>query len=97
MLGDVCDAPPEALRNGGVVSAAVLRPLGDWDWRGEFRDVRMPVLIIHGEQDPIPAASAAEWEAAFPEAELVIVEPSGHFPHVEKPAAFRRAVDAFLR
>ena len=97
MLGDVCDAPPEALRNGALVSAAVLRPLGDWDWRAEFRAVHVPVLIIHGEQDPIPATSATEWAAAFPEAELVIVERAGHFPYVEQPAAYKRAVETFLR
>lgn len=97
MLGDVCAAPPEALRNGAVVSAAVLRPFGDWDWRADFREIHVPVLIIHGEKDPIPAASAAEWKAAFPEAELVIVEGAGHFPHVEQPAAFKAAVKAFLR
>src|SRR5262245_61738432 len=33
MRGDVCDAPPEALRNGSLVSASALQPLGDWDWR----------------------------------------------------------------
>ena len=46
---------------------------------------------------PIPVASAGEWRAAFPKAELVIVEGAGHFPHVEQPAAFERAVEAFLR
>src|SRR5262249_11626850 len=65
MRGDVCDAPPEALRNSALVNAAALQPLGDWDWRQEFREVRLPVLIIHGEKDPIPVASAAEWQAAF--------------------------------
>lgn len=96
MRGDVCDAPPEAIRNTGVVSASVLRPLGDWDWRDEFRQVRVPVLIIHGDKDPIPVASAAEWQAAFSDATLVIVQGAGHFPYVERPEAFLGPVEAFL-
>jgi proline iminopeptidase len=97
MRGDVCDAPPEAIRNGGLVYASVLGPMGDWDWRADFGDVRVPVLIIHGDKDPIPAVSAAEWEAAFPEARLVLVEGSGHFPYLEQADAFLRHVEEFLR
>ena len=83
MRGDVCDAPPSALRNSSLVGAATLGPLGDWDWREDFRGIHVPVLVIHGEEDPIPAASASEWRAAFPEAELVLVEESGHFPPID--------------
>jgi len=97
MRGDVCNAPPEAIRNTGLVGASVLGPFGDWDWRDEFRQIRVPVVIIHGEKDPIPAASAAEWQAAFPEATLVVVEGAGHFPYVEQPEPFLRHVKAFLR
>jgi proline iminopeptidase len=97
MRGDVCDAPPAAIRNGDLVGAAVLGPLGDWDWRDEFRRVAIPVLIIHGEKDPIPAASAEEWQAAFPSATLVLLKDAGHFPYVEQPEAFLRAIKRFLR
>ena len=97
MRGDVCNAPSDALRNAAIVSEAVLQPLGDWDWRAEFREVEVPVLIIHGNDDPIPAASAAEWQAAFPNAELFMVPAAGHFPHVEQPVTFQKAVEAFLR
>lgn len=97
MRGDVCNAPPEAIRNSGLVSASVLGPFGDWDWRDQFAQLRVPVLIIHGDKDPIPAASAAEWQAAFSESTLVLVESAGHFPYVERPEAFLRPVEAFLR
>lgn len=97
MRGDVCADPPDAIANGGVVGASVLGPMGDWDWRGDFRGIRVPVLVIHGDRDPIPAESATEWQAAFPDATLVLVEGAGHFPYVERPEAFLRAVEEFLR
>jgi proline iminopeptidase len=97
MRGDVCSDPPEAIRNSGLVGRSVLGPFGDWDWREDFRDLRMPVLVIHGDKDPIPPASAAEWPAAFPDASLVLIANAGHFPHVEQPDAFLRAVEDFLQ
>jgi proline iminopeptidase len=97
MRGDACNAPPAALRNFSTANLAVMRSLGNWDWRAELNNIHVPVLIIHGDRDPNPVASAEEWKAAFPRAQLVIVEGSGHYPHVEQPSAFKGAVDAFLR
>lgn len=94
--GDVCDAPPEAIANTGVVSRAALAP-GQWDWREDFHGTTVPVLIVHGDKDPIPLASAYEWEKAFPRATLVPIAGAGHFPQVEQPAALVRAIDAFVR
>jgi proline iminopeptidase len=87
MRGDVCNDPPVAISNIGVVSRAALGPLGDWDWRDRFRNVNVPVLIVHGAKDPIPIESAAEWQKAFPQATLVPIDDAGHFPQVEQPVA----------
>lgn len=96
MRGDVCDDPPAAIANTGVVSRGALGPLGDWDWRDRFHAVKVPVLVVHGAQDPIPIASAEEWQKALPQATLVPIDGAGHFPQVEQPDAFRTALDAFL-
>ena len=97
MRGDVCNDPPDAIRNAGRVGNSVLGPMGDWDWREEFKELRMPVLILHGTNDPIPAVSATEWQGAFPNATLHLIARSGHFPHVEQPEEFVRRVNEFLR
>jgi pimeloyl-ACP methyl ester carboxylesterase len=95
--GDVCSDPPESIRNAGRVGASVLGPMGDWDWREDFHALRMPVLILHGSNDPIPAVSATEWKAAFPNSTLHILAGAGHFPQVEQGAEFVRLVNEFLR
>ena len=96
MKGDVCSDPPEAMRNAGRVSNSALGPMGDWDWRQEFRDMRLPVLIIHGSNDPVPPESAREWQAAFPNSTLHFIAQSGHFPQVDQPEEFLRRVNEFL-
>ena len=95
MRGDVCDAPPEAIANTGVVSSAALGSNG-WDWREEFHGTDVPVLIVHGDKDPIPLASAGEWAKAFPRATLLPIAGAGHFPFVEQPQALLRAIQPFV-
>lgn len=95
MKGDVCNDPPAALRNQALVWVSVLGAI-DWDWRESFHEVDVPVLIIHGAKSPMPLASAYEWERAFPNTELVMIEGAGHFPHVDQPAAFVQAIETFV-
>jgi pimeloyl-ACP methyl ester carboxylesterase len=95
MRGDVCDAPPEAIANGGVVSSAALGSNG-WDWREDFHGTDVPVLIVHGDKDPIPLASAYEWQKAFPRATLLPVAGAGHFAFIEQPQAVLRAIQPFV-
>lgn len=56
-----------------------------------------PVLLLAGEYDVgLPPKRAAEYAALFPAAELVVQPGSGHFPWLDDPAWFVRAVAAFL-
>jgi pimeloyl-ACP methyl ester carboxylesterase len=54
------------------------------------------VLILHGDKDPIPLASAYEWEKAFPRATLVPVAGAGHFSFIEQPQALLRTIQTFV-
>jgi proline iminopeptidase len=95
--GDFCVSSTEALRNAGLaVGRHTMASLGDFDWRDSLNRVSSPVLVLHGNQDPIPVSAAKEWAAAFPNARLLLLEGVGHFPYVEAPEAFFPAVDAFL-
>jgi proline iminopeptidase len=97
MRGDFCAAPEQALRNMWAVSDRTMDSLGDFDWRGDFGELEIPVLVLAGAADAIPVENFHEWQAAFPDARLVLLEEAAHFPHVEQPAAFFHAVAEFLR
>lgn len=97
MQGDFCNAPDSALRNRSVVDSLTMESMGEWDWRDDFAEVRVPVLVITGSKDINPKASAREWEAAFPNARLVLLEGAGHYPQVEQSEQFFRTVRDFLR
>ena len=68
----------------------------EWDWRRAAGTFLVPTLILHGQHDPLPLEGSREWAAALPQAELVVFDSSGHWPHIEEPQKARRVVDAFL-
>lgn len=97
MRGDRCAASAEAMRNARIVNALNWASIGDWDWREEFRNVHVPVLVVHGASDPMPLASSREWAEAFPNGRIVVLDRAGHYPHLERPEDLRRLIQEFLR
>ena len=96
--GDFCAGTQEALANKvQSVDRVTGASLGEWDWRPALGAITAPALVIHGTADFIPPESAREWAAALPNARLLILDGSGHFPYLELPGRFFEAADAFLR
>jgi pimeloyl-ACP methyl ester carboxylesterase len=54
------------------------------DYRRAIATLDLPVLLVHGRQDPAVApVHAAEVAAGLPRAALRWVDACGHFPHLE--------------
>lgn len=56
----------------------------------------MPVLIIHGDHDPIPLCTAENTHKSIPHSKLVVIKNCGHFPYVETPDVFFKELEEFL-
>ncbi|MEO8030837.1 MAG: alpha/beta fold hydrolase [Gemmatimonadota bacterium] len=69
--------------------------LGDFDIRPELRRLSLPALVVHGDDDPIPAATARETAECL-HAEFHLIPDCGHVPQVEAPDQLVAAVDPFL-
>jgi len=82
----------------GRVQQSVWDSLGDYNLLkpGALDTVRIPALVVHGRQDPIPLASS-EAAASALGARLVPIDGAGHVPYVEQPAALFAAIREFLR
>ncbi len=65
------------------------------DVLGDLRGVRVPTLVVHGREDPIPLASSEAVAAAL-DAALLVLDDCGHVPYVEAPAPLFSAIRAFL-
>lgn len=68
-----------------------------YDATARLREVRAPTLVLHGRHDLVPLAQAETLKAGIPDAELVVFERSGHYPHVEEPDAFLGVVRSWLQ
>jgi pimeloyl-ACP methyl ester carboxylesterase len=97
MRGAFCGAPGDRLRTRAARRDAFLRSQQGRDWPPLLERIRVPVLIIHGEQDAIPAESARELARALPDGRVLILPATDHLPWLDQPQRFFSAADAFFR
>ena len=58
----------------------------------------VPMLLLHGREDmTFPAQLAVRAAAALPSAEACVLAGAGHMAHVDQPADWLSALEAFLR
>jgi pimeloyl-ACP methyl ester carboxylesterase len=70
----------------------------DWDYTESARRITVPVLIVHGTEDPnAPVEGGRAWAALFQRGRMVEIEGAGHAPWLEAPDETFGAIDSFLR
>jgi proline iminopeptidase len=79
----------------GRVQQSVWESLGKFDLTEDLEGIRIPSIIIHGRDDPIPLASSVEASRALG-TKLVVLDDCGHVPYVEQPQRLFAALDSFL-
>ena len=67
-----------------------------YDSRPGLRKMTRPALIVQGHQDPVGDKTAEEIHASIKASKLVYINQCGHFPWLEQPEQFRKAVSEFL-
>jgi pimeloyl-ACP methyl ester carboxylesterase len=91
-------APPG--RVGVQASIEVNRSLADHFARRTLQaslpGLRLPVAFVHGDEDPLPLRSTRTTAELIPGARLESIPDCGHFPWVEQPGVFRRAVERLM-
>ena len=82
----------------GRVQQSTWESLGDFDLLPLLPRIpqhQIPAQIVHGRDDPIPAASSIDAAHALA-CGINLIERCGHVPFVERPAELWRALDPFL-
>ncbi len=75
--------------------AEVWSSLGNFDLRPQLRQLTIPAMVFHGDDDPIPWEVAQE-TARHLGAEFYLARNCGHVPYVEAFDEFKREVGRFL-
>jgi pimeloyl-ACP methyl ester carboxylesterase len=80
---------------GMVVTLRALRDRPDST--PSLGQIRIPVLVVAGDEDQIaPAAGMEEMARAIPGAQFTVIPGSGHLSPLEQPQAVNAALNAFL-
>ncbi len=75
----------------------MVRASGSHNLGGRLAEIRMPCLVITGDDDRIvPTGQSVRLADELPNAELVVIPDCGHIPHEECPEPFLQAVTDFL-
>jgi 3-oxoadipate enol-lactonase len=68
------------------------------DYLDRLSEIKIPTLIMVGEDDPSTPASASEtMHKRIPNSKLVVLPSARHFSNVEQPEAFNSALAGFLK
>ena len=99
-FADPSSATAIPLRVGPECSRDTNASIAEHFERGTLRDglpgVRLPVLFVHGERDPLPLSSVERTAALVPGSRLEVIPGCGHFPWWEAPGETGRLVGEFL-
>lgn len=85
---DLCATDVRGIRYGNRIgNRVIMSSYGSWDLRERLASLRVPLLVIHGEQETIPMDLVEEWVTAMPNgmAKLVKVPRAAHFTYAERP------------
>jgi pimeloyl-ACP methyl ester carboxylesterase len=91
--------PPEAISPTGAAILARLRRDG-YDWRERLRTISAPILVLHGEEDPLPSLPMADFRTesyiGSASAHVVVLPASGHMPFWESPQRSFSLIESIL-
>jgi proline iminopeptidase len=90
--------------NAGIIKARAVESrlmtetwaLSGYNLLPKLKTVSIPTLVIYGDHDFIPAATAEHITQAIPNAHMVTLKDCGHFTYLECPVAVRKQIDVFF-
>lgn len=72
--------------------------IGNFDFRQQLKDLKMPILIVAGRYDRVAVPwMQVKYKDYCPPAQFVMFEHSGHNPQVEEPEKEFAVIEAFLK
>jgi len=92
------DTGTDMNNNGGWMPHALFMSIGlRHDFSSVLNKVKIPVSIIHGSDDFQSEIASKRYAVYFNNSEFHTIENAVHFSYNEKPEAFNKIVDSFLK
>ncbi|NOG44292.1 MAG: alpha/beta fold hydrolase [Calditrichaeota bacterium] len=78
------------------INGLMLKELVAYNIQNKLQNLKIPSLVIHGENDLITLESSKKILQSLVNARLEIIKNCGHFPAIEQPEQFSKIVSTFL-
>jgi len=90
-------AREEVIKTPEFVAKAAIRSINDSDTRDSLSQIKVPTLVIAGEEDVVTPPSESEiLVKGISQSSLALIPGAGHFALLENPVVFNRALSRFL-
>lgn len=87
---------PDDFRKRSGVFGLLGPDLATYNLYGQLKKVTAPTLVIYGDYETAVNLHAQKMTDSFANGQLKVIANSGHFPFIENPTEFDRAVKSFL-
>lgn len=85
-------------KSGGWMVHAINFSMGNkHTYQNAIRKIRIPTLIIHGNDDLIPAEASEVYHQLIQNSSFEIIQNSGHFPQEENSELFSKSIIEFIK
>ncbi len=87
----------ENLKTSPHAAVSSLKAMLDWDSQQEIHDIKVPTLLVVGEEDTItPPTLTRKLNERIPSSKLVTIKKCGHMLFLEKPSELNNTIQNFL-
>jgi proline iminopeptidase len=94
-FGSIFSSPRANSATGAAVAARLRRE--GYDWTSVVASIRVPTLVLHGEDDLLSVDVARSIASLIEGSEMAIIPHAGHMPFWEAPEEFFAQVENFLK
>jgi len=85
-----------SMKNQAAVGDLLMMNLGDYNIGDDLSVIKCPVMIMHGDKDPLPLDGAKKAHQSIPGSRLKILKNSGHFIFIESRENVMKEIRTFL-
>ena len=93
-FGSIFSSPRANSATGAAVAARLRRE--GYDWTSRIESIRVPTLVVHGEEDLLDVSVPETIASLIPDSQLSLIPHAGHMPFWEAPEEFFSRVNSFL-
>jgi len=87
----------QVLKNNTVTNSKIRNDLGNYDIHNLLNKIKCPTLTIYGDKSIFSNESITELTNGISNSTLIRIPESGHFPYMESPPEFLKAIKIFLK